>query len=139
VEPSRELILLAEDNSDDVLIFRRALRQAQVSCALTVVNDGQEAIDYLAGDGLYHDRQSYPLPSLILLDLKMPGKSGFDVLEWRRQNDLIRNIPAVVLTSSPEARDMDKANQLGASGYLLKPPTPEKLLEVLNGLSCASK
>src|SRR5689334_15729492 len=94
-----ETILLAEDNSDDVLILKRVLRKAQISHQLIVVTDGQQAIDYLAGHGPYTDRQTYPLPGLVLLDLKMPRKSGLDVLLWRDQGKSNTGIPVVVLTS----------------------------------------
>jgi CheY-like chemotaxis protein len=132
------VILLAEDNSDDVLILRRVLKKARVAETLTVVNDGQQAIDYLAGHGPYQDRQAYPLPCLILLDLKMPRKSGFDVLEWLSQNEVLSAIPAVVLSSSGEARDIDRAIRLGAKAYLCKPPDQEKLSELVK-TACSSE
>ena len=125
-------ILLAEDNSDDVLILRRVLKKARIVQSLTVVNDGQQALDYLSGQGPYQDRQANPLPCLILLDLKMPRKSGFDVLEWLSQNKSVLAIPAVVLSSSGEQRDIERAIQLGAKAYLCKPPSPEKITEIVN-------
>src|SRR4051812_1686814 len=111
-------ILLAEDNADDVLILRRMLKKARIVLSLTVVNDGQQAINYVAGNGSYQDRQAYPLPCLILLDLKMPHKTGLDVLEWLAQNQTTPPIPAVVLSSSDEHQDINKAIQLGAKAYL---------------------
>jgi len=126
---ARGTILLAEDSSDDVLIFKRVLKKACLTPRLMVVTDGQQAIDYLAGTGLYHDRLAYPLPVLILLDLKMPRKTGFDVLEWL---SLTQNkIPAVVLSSSDEFEDVNQALRLGARACLTKPPSAEKLTELL--------
>jgi len=128
------VILLAEDSNDDLLIFTRALKRAQITHTLVAVDTGQEVIDYLAGEGRYGDRNAYPLPSLILLDLKMPLKNGFDVLEWLMDTESLRDIPAVVLSSSDEPRDIERALQLGARTYLVKPPTAEMLLDVCNSL-----
>ena len=124
-------ILLVEDNCDDVLIFKRAFKKADLTLALAVVNNGQEAIDYLLGRLAFRDRQ-YPLPCLIFLDLKTPLKTGFDVLDWLSKNEAMRTIPAVVLSSSDEPRDVDKALQLGARAYVVKPPIPEKLVELVD-------
>lgn len=135
VQPST--ILLVEDNSDDVLILKRVFKKARVSQTLTVAKDGQQAIDYLAGNAPYNDRQAYPLPCLILLDLKMPHKSGFEVLDWLRQNESLPAIPAVVLSSSDEQQDIERATRLGAKAYLCKPPSAEKIMEIVR-MVCSS-
>lgn len=130
-------ILLVEDNSDDVLIFRRAIRRARITHRLVPLSNGQEAIDYLSGVGPYSDRLAHPWPVLILLDLKMPLRNGFDVLNWLGSADeFARNLPVVVLTSSDQMQDFERARQLGARAYMTKPPSPEELVRVLESV-CA--
>lgn len=117
----RQLILLAEDDSNQVLLIRRALRKANLTQPLQVVGNGEAAIAYLRGEGDYADRESYPMPTLFLLDLKMPRKSGFEVLEWLKQQPELRRLPVVVLTTSKEINDIHKAYDLGVNSYLVKP------------------
>src|ERR1041384_6928520 len=93
-------ILLAEDDPDDVLLAQIALRKARLANPLQIVRDGEEAIAYLQGEGRYADRNRYPLPILLLLDLKMPKVNGFQVLEWLRKQPLLSRLPVAVLTSS---------------------------------------
>jgi CheY-like chemotaxis protein len=114
-------ILMAEDESNDVFLMRRAVRKMNAPVSLQVVKDGAEAIDYLAGNGKYANRTLYPLPSLILLDIKMPRKNGFEVLEWLKENDALAQIPVVMHTSSRVKADVEKAHELGAQAYLVKP------------------
>lgn len=128
----RELpILMIEDNEDDVLFVRRAFRQARLSNPLHVVEDGDTGVAYLAGEGVYADRARYPLPTLILLDLKLPRRSGLEVLEWLRAQPGIGRIPVVMLTSSREGADVNRAYDLGANGYLAKPVDFDGLLEMV--------
>jgi CheY-like chemotaxis protein len=115
------VVLLAEDREDDVLLIRRAFDKAQLANPIQIVHDGEEAIDYLSGTGKYASRDEYPLPDLILLDLKMPKVDGFQVLEWIRQQPGIRGIAVVVLTSSDQLRDVNHAYHLGANSFLVKP------------------
>ncbi|BAZ52211.1 response regulator [Nostoc sp. NIES-4103] len=117
----QQTILLAEDDSNQVLLIRRALRKANLTQILQVVNDGEAAIAYLCGEGNYADRKSYPLPILVLLDLKMPRKSGFEVLEWLKQQPELKRLPVIVLTTSTEMHDIQKAYDLGVNSYLVKP------------------
>jgi CheY-like chemotaxis protein len=124
-------ILIAEDGDDDLFFMKRALRATEVSYELRVVTDGQEAIDYLAGESGYEDRKQWPLPDLIFLDLKMPRQNGFEVLEWIRAHPELRSSKVVVLTGSPELRDRQRAQALGVQAYLVKPPTGEALKELL--------
>ena len=120
-------LLLVEDNEDDVFLMKRALKGANVINPLFVAEDGQEALDYLAGAGKFADRDSYPLPAVVFLDLKLPFISGHDVLTWiRRQKDL-DSLVVIVLTSSNEASDLSRCYALGANSYVVKPPTPEQL------------
>src|SRR5205807_1478000 len=103
---SESLILLAEDREDDIVLIQSALKAASVPYPIHVVRDGEEAIAYLNGDGAYSDRNKYPLPILMLLDLKMPRKDGFEVLEWIRQQVDLRTLRVVVLTSSERIKDV---------------------------------
>jgi CheY-like chemotaxis protein len=128
----RELsILLVEDNEDDILFVRRAFRQAKLSNPLHVVEDGDSAVAYLAGEGEYADRATHPLPTLILLDLKLPRRSGLEVLQWLRAQPGIGRIPVVMLTSSRQSADVNRAYDLGANGYLSKPVDFDGLLEMV--------
>jgi CheY-like chemotaxis protein len=120
-------LLLIEDNEDDVFAMQRALRKAQVTLPLQVVTDGQKAMEYLSGTGQYADRNYYPLPSLIFLDLKLPYLGGFEVLEWMREQPELRDLAVIVLTGSAEQSDRDCAEKLGAQSYLVKPAEPQQL------------
>lgn len=114
-------VLVVEDNEDDVFILQRALREASVKNPLHIVTDGEEAINYLSGVGRFSDRTRHPMPFLILLDLKLPFKSGLEILEWIQQQSFRDDLHVVVLTSSAEERDVVKAYQLGAGAYFTKP------------------
>lgn len=116
-----DLILIAEDNEDHVFLLRRALRKGAVLNPVFVVHDGEQCIAYLAGQGKYADRYEYPLPSLLLLDLKMPGKDGFEVLQWIRQQPGLKRLRVVVLTTSDAPEDVDRAYELGANSFMVKP------------------
>ena len=114
-------ILLAEDREEDVILIRKAFEKAGIRNPLFIVRNGEEAINYLTGVARFSDRRQYPLPALLLLDLKMPGADGFDVLRWlKTQPDLVP-LRVVVLTSSEDIRDVNKAYQLGANSFLVKP------------------
>ena len=115
------LILLVEDREDDIFLVQRAFQKAGIKNPLQITRDGHEAMAYLSGEHQYANRSEYPLPDLILLDLKMPGMDGFEVLTWIRQQPGIRGIPVVVLTSSDQIRDVNRAYALGANSFLVKP------------------
>jgi CheY-like chemotaxis protein len=117
----RALFLLVEDDEDQVRLTRRAFQKANIVNPLMVVRSGQEAMVYLEGAGPYRNRDEFPLPKLILLDLKMPGISGFDVLRWVRRQPALSALRVVVLTSSNEARDVNLAYELGVNSFLVKP------------------
>lgn len=120
-------ILLVEDNKDDVFLMKRALKEARINNPVTVVETGQEAMDYLSGMGRFADRQNYPLPAVVFLDLKLPFVYGHDVLAWIRRQKEFEALVVIVLTSSNEARDLSRCYSLGANSYLVKPPTAEQL------------
>jgi len=124
-------ILLVEDNEDDILLLERALRNARLANPLKVVKDGEEAIKYLSGDSAYADRTRYPSPFLILLDLRLPRLSGFEVLAWIRDQPYFCELIIVVLTNSDHVPDVSKARELGANSYLVKPGTFEELVEMV--------
>lgn len=121
-------ILLVEDNEDDVFLMRRALKDAGVRNPLFVVEDGQEAMDYLSGAGDFADRRTFPLPALVLLDWKLPRKSGHEVLAWIRSQSRLDPVLVVVLTSSSEEKDVLSAYTRKANSYLVKPPTADELV-----------
>lgn len=127
-------ILLAEDGHHDVLLLRRAFRKAELELPLQVVMDGDEAVAYLEGRPPYGDRERYPLPVLLLLDLKLPRRSGLEVLAWLRAEPGLRRLPVVVLTSSREDADVNRAYDLGVNSYLVKPVDFDGLLRLVRSL-----
>jgi len=128
------LVLYAEDEADDVFFLERAFKIAGLPDMLTVVSDGEQAIEYLAGEGAFTDRALHPLPNLVLLDINMPKQSGLDVLAWLRSQPRFKSLPVVIFTSSSRPEDMEKARQLGADDYLLKPSNPGQLVELVRSL-----
>lgn len=128
-------ILLVEDNPDDVFLLNRAFRRANIANSIQVIEDGEAAVQYLSGQGTYADRQLYPLPILMLLDLKLPRRSGHEVLEWLRQQPGLKRLPVVVLTSSQQDIDIDRAYDLGANSYLVKPVGFDALIEMVKNLN----
>src|SRR5438093_12475944 len=124
-------ILLVEDNPDDVLLLEHAFKKVGWSSALKIVRNGEQAIAYLGGTGVYTDRQEYPFPFLVLLDLRMPGTDGFDVLQWARAQPSLKRLLIVVLTSSNVQADVDRPYELGANSYLVKPVDFEEMVNML--------
>jgi CheY-like chemotaxis protein len=127
-------ILYAEDDENDAFIFARACREAEISNALVIVADGNAAIEYLAGKGQYASREKYPLPCLILLDLKMPGQSGLEVLKWIRTQPSVCTIPVLMLTSSSQAGDIHRSYIHGANGFLAKPSKMDDVVIMAKGI-----
>jgi len=124
-------ILLVEDDDNDVLLIRRAFTQAGIDHSIQVVRDGDAAVAYLGGTDRYRDRNAFPLPGLMLLDLKLPRRTGLEVLAWARGKEKLRRLPIVVLTSSRELADVNRAYELGANSYLVKPVEFPQLLDMV--------
>jgi len=130
----KSTILLVEDERNDVFFLEYAFQAAGITNPLQVVEDGQEAIDYLTGIGKFADRSQYPLPCLVLLDLKMPRRSGLDVLSWIQNQPELQMLIVIVLSSSRDKNDVDEAYQLGARSYVVKPLSLAERLELAKAL-----
>ena len=118
-------------------MMNRALKKAGFGAPIHVLTDGQQAIDYFAGKGPYSDREKYPVPSVLFLDLKLPYATGFEVLSSIREKPEFSSLQVAILTGSPEQKDCDKAMELGAQHYLVKPPTKEMLTELFDAMKQA--
>lgn len=122
---SQQVLLYVEDEDSDVLLLKIAFEKVGLKDRFKRAIDGEDAIKYLAGLGQYANRELYPVLCLVLLDLNLPRKNGFEVLEWKREHPLAKRIPFVIFTSSCNPRDIERAYDLGAAGYLIKLPNPE--------------
>lgn len=131
---ARLLILLVEDRRDDVFLFKRALASAGVSNAVFVVRNGGMASQYLAGVGAYQNHCEFPLPDLMVVDLKMPGMDGFELLSWVRQQPGLRSLRTIVLTSSDDEKDVTRAAELGANCFLVKPSEFSDYVRLAQGI-----
>jgi CheY-like chemotaxis protein len=127
-------VLVAEDNPEDFLLLQLAMKKSGVPFECARVADGMEAREYLKGQGSYADRQRFPLPCLILADLKMPRMNGLELLDWLRHQPHLQRIPYVLLTSSSARDDVNRAYDLHASSYLVKPSQFEDLISLLQSI-----
>ena len=127
-------LLYVEDSESDVLFFRRAMDQVAAAVSVKVVSDGAQAIDYLSGKDPYSDRVAHPYPAVMLLDLKLPKKSGLDVLEWMKKQGL-KSPKVIVLTASAESGDVQAAYRSGAFAYVVKPVSIGPLLLIAKALA----
>jgi CheY-like chemotaxis protein len=134
-----QTILLAEDSADDVVLTRIAFRKARLVNRLEVVRDGEEAMDYFRGAGRFADRNCFPIPILVLLDLNMPKITGFEFLAWFRQRKTFETLPVAILTSSEEDPYAGRAFELGANSFLVKPPDAGTLLALVQRLHAGWK
>jgi CheY-like chemotaxis protein len=128
-------ILLVEDQEDDIFMITHAFERGCISNPLHVVRDGEEAIAYLTGDGVFADRCKFPIPGLVLLDLQLPRLNGFDVLRWIRQQPHLGAVRVIVLTASTNVRDVNLAYQLGANSFLVKSEDFQQLVALGRTLS----
>ena len=127
-------ILLVEDSPDDVLLIERVFNRADFNHPLRTVTDGEKAIEYLKGLEEYSDRAAYPYPGLVILDLKMPGLGGFDVIRWMRGHPQAKLVPIIVISGSSEPADVNRAYELGANAFIgrgsVPSPAPVRPAEV---------
>ena len=130
------VFLLIEDSADDAILVQRSFSRGNVLNPVISLQSAEDGMSYLLGVGPYKDRKEFPLPSLILLDLKLPGMDGFEFLRWLRVQPALKALRVIVLTSSERVRDIDLAYKLGANSYLIKPLDFERFVEIslaLNG------
>ena len=130
----RQTILLVDDSENDLLLMRAAFKKAEFKTLLQEVHNGEEAIAYLRGDTPYGDRNKFPLPAVMLLDLNMPMKDGFDVLAWVRSQRGLKRLAVIILTASKRSQDVERAFDLGATSFLVKPGTLEGLTAMMRSL-----
>jgi len=128
-------ILVVDDSKDDVFLLCRAFKRAGLQHSLIHVSDGEEAVDYLTGENRFSDRARYPLPNLMLLDVKMPRLNGFDVLHWLVTRTDLKKLRVIMFSSSFEREDVEKAKVLGATDYLTKPTGSEGFDQVVQTIA----
>ena len=131
---AKQTILMVDDSENDLFLLRRAFKKAEFDCPLREVFNGEQAIAYLSGEGIYAKREEHPLPSIMILDLNMPKKNGFDVLAWRLAQTKLKNLSIVVMTASLRPEDVQRAHELGANSFLLKPSNMSSLAEMIQCL-----
>ncbi|MEO5960420.1 MAG: response regulator [Opitutaceae bacterium] len=132
------LVLYAEDDENDVFFMERAFSKLKLRGALRVVQNGRAAVDYLSGTRAYVDRAKYPLPNLLLLDVKMPEMSGLEVLKWARERPAFQPLPILLFTSSTQRSDIEFSRAHEASGYLVKPSNSDHLAVLVSKILAAS-
>lgn len=128
------IVLLVDDSENDALLMRTVFERAGFVEPLRFARDGEEAIAYLRGDGRYADRKQFPLPTMVLLDLNMPRKNGFEVLEWLRGQPELRRLRVYILSASSRPQDIERAYDLGANSYLVKPGNLDGLMHLAKSL-----
>lgn len=130
-QPGQYPILLVEDNANDVIFIERSIRKANVTFSLHVVENGEAAMSYLLGEGVYADRERYPLPVLIVTNMKMPRMNGLEFLAWVKQQPSLKHLPVIVMSSSEDPNEMNRATALGASEYFVKTSSLNALTEIV--------
>jgi len=128
-------ILHIDDDPNDTALLQAAIRHAALSFSIVNVQDGDEAIEYLNGNGAYADRLLHPVPSLILLDLKLPRQTGHEILKWIRNHPGFNQMPVIVLSGSELKEDIKQAYVGGANSYLIKPIGFEALVSMVRNIS----
>ena len=124
-------ILIVDDSEDDALLFRSALEEAGIENPLFHATGYEEALEYLTGLGKFIDRAKYPMPLVVFLDINMPGKTGFDLLQWIRSDVRTKGLVVLMMSGSSSQADISRSYALGANSYLMKPETHEELLKTL--------
>ena len=124
-------ILQVEDDQNDVLFLQLAMRKVCDGISFQTAVDGEQAIGYLSGSGPYADRRAYPLPAIILLDLRLPKIPGLEVLKWIRQQPFFQKLPVIIMSSSEADTDIETAYRLGANSYFVKPVNPSDLAKIV--------
>jgi CheY-like chemotaxis protein len=133
-EDSKPLLILhVEDDENDAILFRKACERAGLPAQICRVESADHAKAYLAGEGEYTDRAEYPLPQIIVLDLKMPRVDGFEFLKWLRHTEVFAKLPVLVFTASISREDKSRALAEGASSYFVKPASFEALVKMVEG------
>jgi CheY-like chemotaxis protein len=127
-------ILLADDGEDDLVLMRAAFKMAGCNLPVHEVRNGEEVIAYLRGEGDYGDRINFPLPTVLLLDLNMPRKNGFEILDWVRAHSVLKRLTVIVLTASMRRQDVERAFDLGATSFLVKPSDLDELAAMIRCL-----
>ncbi len=127
----KHIVLLAEDNADDAIFIKRAIRKAGASVSLQHVENGEEAMSYLLGESFYCDRERYPFPALIVTNMKMPRMNGLELLKWIKQQPTLKHLPVLVMSSSENPDEMSKVAALGGSSYFVKTSSLDTLKEVV--------
>jgi CheY-like chemotaxis protein len=130
----KQTILLVDDSENDLFLMRAAFKKAEFNSPLHAVQNGEEAIAYLKGEGIYSDRNEYALPAVMLLDLNMPRKNGFEVLQWVRSQPVFKRLSVIILTASLRGEDVERAFDLGANAFLVKPATLDQLITMIRRL-----
>lgn len=125
---------MVDDSETDLFLMRAAFKRAGCNLPLQEVRNGEEAIDYLMGEGRYGDRGKCPLPTVMLLDLNMPKKNGFEVLTWVRAQPVLKRLAVIILTASMRVEDLERAFDLGATSFLVKPSNLDALSEMMRCL-----
>ena len=134
METKIKIILLVEDNISDIELTKRALKKTRILNPLIVCEDGNEVMDYFNGTGRFEGRNTSEMPSVVLLDIKLPIMDGHEILKWIRNNATTRNLPVVMLTSSKEEQDISKSYDLGANSYIRKPVDMAQFTECIKQL-----
>ena len=124
------IVLLVDDSQNDAMLMRTVFERAGFVQPMRFAVDGDDAIAYLRGDGRYSDRKLFPLPTTVLLDLNMPRKDGFEVLDWIRHQPALRRLRVYILSASSRPQDIERAYDLGANSYLVKPGNLDGLLNM---------
>jgi CheY-like chemotaxis protein len=130
----RQTILLVDDSENDLELMRIAFKKADFNSPLQEVHNGEEAIAYLKGESPYDDRNKFPLPAVMLLDINMPMKNGFEVLDWVRTQPALERLSIIILTASMRREDVERAFGLGANSFLVKPTDLKELIKMLHCL-----